>query len=88
VGRLGFENREYITDDPEHHKGHSEDAQSAEQAFLEGLPVMGHDRKMIVHESGKGQGECLAADHHIPPHHEHAEEHEQNADQCPGCFCN
>ena len=51
--------------------------------FLKRFPVMGNDRQMVMHVTGKGQGERLAADHHVPPHHEHAEQHQQDAEDRP-----
>ena len=78
MGFFVLEYGEYVTEDPKQYERHDKNAERAAKAFFEGLPIMRDNRKVIVHEPGKGQRKCLAADHDIPPHHKDAKENEHD----------
>lgn len=62
-----------LAEHPEKEKGEGSDQECTEETFFKGLIVMGNDGQVVMQITGKSEGKRLAADHHIPPHHEDPE---------------
>ena len=83
MGFLVLEYGEYVTEDPKQYERHEKNAERTGKAFFVRFPIMRDKRKVIVHEPGKGQRKCLAADHDIPPHHKNSEKDQYGTDHNP-----
>ena len=55
-------------DDPEKHKWSGSYGQSTKETLFKCFQIMGNDRQVVVHITGKRQGESLAADNDVPTH--------------------
>jgi hypothetical protein len=65
-------------------KGVTATVSAPNTSFLIRFKIVGNDRQMVMHEPGKGEGKRLAADNDVPPHHEHAEQdQDQGHNQSP-----
>jgi hypothetical protein len=62
---------------PEEDEGQHRDEQRTAQALFKGFHAVGNDGQLVIHIPGKSQRKRLAADDHVPPHHEDPEKHQQ-----------
>src|SRR6185369_2908064 len=68
-----LEHGHHLVEHPEQEEGDPGDGQGAEESLFVGLHGVGPDGEGVVHEAGERGGEGLAADDHVPAHHEDAQ---------------
>ena len=78
-----FQNGEDHVEDPQEYERQYPDDKDSEEALLESHQAVGDDGQQVGHISGKSEGKGLSPDDDIPPHHEDAEDDQNQSQYSP-----